>query len=115
MIKKQKKEKSANQLVNSDKDDLLDIGQVLPEVRIKEYNFFDGTPILSMIPTVVKSSSLDYKTIAVGECMTGTIETVHANESNKRVVLKLGDFVRGVLTLEHMADHPLKVVPPKFT
>lgn len=88
---------------------------MLPEVRIKEFNFFDGAPILSMLPTVVKSSSLDYKTLAVGECLTGTIESVHANEANKRVVIKLGDFVKGVLSLEHMADHPLKVIPPKFT
>ena len=26
----------------------------------------------------------------------------------------MNDFVKGVLTLEHMADHPLKVIPPKF-
>ena len=30
-------------------------------------------------------------------------------------MLKLGDFVKGTLTLEHMAEHPLKVIPPKFT
>ena len=46
--------------------------------------------------------------------MTGTIESVHANETHKRVVIKLGDFVRGTLSIEHMADHPLKVIPPKF-
>jgi len=66
--------------VNSDKDDLLDVGQVLPEVRVKEFNFFDGLPILSMIDSVVKSSSLDYKTLAVGEFLTGKIESVSANE-----------------------------------
>ena len=114
--KKVKKDKDANQVVNEDKDDLLDIGQVLPEVRVKEYNFFDRMPILSMIASTVKSHSLNYKTLAVGECMTGTIESVHANEAIKRVVIKLGTgFVKGILSLEHMADHPLKVIPPKFT
>ena len=38
-----------------------------------------------------------------------------ANEAVKRVVFKLGDFVKGTLTLDHMADHPLKVIPPKFS
>ena len=64
--------------MNSDKDDLLDVGQVLPEVRVKEFNFFDGTPILSMLTSIVKSSSLDYKTLAVGQCLTGVIESVRA-------------------------------------
>ena len=30
-------------------------------------------------------------------------------------MLKLGDFLKATLPLEHMADHPLKVIPPKFT
>ena len=47
--------------------------------------------------------------------MTGTIESVFANDAQKRIVLRLGDFVKGTLTLDHMADHPLKVIPPKFT
>ena len=101
--------------MNSDKDDLLDVGQVLPEVRVKEFNFFDGMPILSMLTSIVKSSSLDYKTLAVGQCLTGVIESVHAEGSNRHVVMKLGDFVRATLPMYHMADHPLKVIPPKFT
>ena len=48
-----KKQKQAASVVNSDKDDLLDVGQVLAEVRIKEHNYFDGMPILSMLPSVV--------------------------------------------------------------
>ena len=113
--KRQRKEKDSSKIVNDDKDDLLDIGQVLPEVRVKEFNFFDGKPILSMKMDIVKSSSLDYKSLAIGECMTGTIESVNANDAQKHIVLKLGDFVKGTLSLDHMADHPLKVIPPKFT
>ena len=112
--KQAKKRKEADQVVNSDKDDLLDIRQILPEVRVKEFNYFDGMPILSMLPAVVQSGkALDYKTLTVGEFHTAVIESV--NEAKKSVTLKLGDFVRGTLPLEHMADHPLKVIPPKFT
>ena len=114
---KSKKSKKAQKqgVVNSDKDDLLTVGQTLPEVRVKEFNFFDGMPLLSMMPSVVGSSSLDYRTLTVGEFHNATIEKVHdAPGQPKRIVLKLNDFVRGVLALEHMADHPLKVIPPKL-
>lgn len=101
-------------MVNSDKDDLLDIGKVLPEVRVKEFNYFDGMPILSMMPNVVANGSpLDYKNLRAGDTHTATIDSV--DQTNKKVTLKLNDFVKGFLTLEHMADHPLKVIPPKFT
>ena len=32
----------------------------------------------------------------------------------KTVYLALNEFVKGVLTVEHMADYPIKVIPPKF-
>lgn len=48
-----KKQKKAAAVINTDKDDLLNIGQVISEVRVKEFNFFDGMPILSMLPAVV--------------------------------------------------------------
>jgi ribosomal protein S1 len=49
----------------------------------------------------------------VGAYVTATIAEV--NESKKQVVLKLNDFVKGILPREHLADHPVKVIPPKFT
>ena len=94
---------------------MLEINQIISEVRVKEYNYFDGLPLLSMMPSVVKSESLSYKTLAVGAFHTGTIESVVADGAQKRVILKIGDFVKGTLPLEQMADHPLKVIPPKFT
>jgi len=48
-----KKQKKAAAVINTDKDDLLNIGQIIAEVRVKEFNFFDGMPILSMLPSVV--------------------------------------------------------------
>jgi hypothetical protein len=40
---------------------------------------------------------------------------VSVNELKKIVTLSLNDFVKGELRLEHMADYPVKVIPPKFT
>jgi ribosomal protein S1 len=31
------------------------------------------------------------------------------------VLMKVNDFVKGRLYIEHMADLPLKMIPPKFT
>jgi len=88
----------------------------LPVVRVKEHNYFDKVAILSMLPSVVESESLSYKTLTVGAFHKATIESIHSeNPANRRVILKIGNFVKGVLPLEHMADHPLKVIPPKFT
>ena len=56
---------------------MLDIGKVLPEVRVKEFNFFDGTPILSMLPShLANGAPLDYKTVAAGDFCNATIDTV---------------------------------------
>lgn len=87
----------------------------MPIVRVKEYNYFDKVPILSMLPSVVQSESLSYRTLTVGAFHTATIESVADDPSARRIILKIGDFVKGVLPIEHMADHPLKVIPPKFT
>ena len=93
--------------------DGLSVGQVILQVRIKEHNYFDGKPILSMKEEVLTASVLDYDSVNVGDITYATIESVNA--VNKQVSLKISEFVKGVLTLEHMADHPLKVVPPKLT
>mmetsp|Transcript_3298 Transcript_3298/g.3862 ORF Transcript_3298/g.3862 Transcript_3298/m.3862 type:complete len:324 (-) Transcript_3298:297-1268(-) len=107
--------KKTNKSIGTDKDNLLEVGSTVPIVRVKEFNFFDRMPILSMLPQVVQAESLDYKTLTVGAIHQATIEKVITDEANKRVILKIGDFVKGVLSLDHMADHPLKVIPPKFT
>ena len=90
----------------------MSVGEVLSQVRVKEYNYFDGMPVLTMKPDAMEGV-LDYKSINVGDCHTATIESV--SEIKKIVTLTLNDFVKGTLTIEHMADHPLKVIPPKFT
>ncbi len=53
---------------------------MLDKVRVKEINYFDGKPILSMREDVVNTSALNYKTLQVGMFVQGTIEEVKEQE-----------------------------------
>lgn len=106
-----KKSKKVKKAVNP--ETLLQVGQTIPNVRVKEFNFFDGRPILSMKEDVLSASALDYDSLKVGDTTYATIDSV--NSQTKCLTLKISDFVKGILPLEHMAEHPLKVIPPKLT
>ena len=90
----------------------LEVGQKLEKLKVKEINYFDGVPILSMREDVLNAASLNYHNIKCGDFINTTITEV--NEEQKYVALSVNDFVRGRLYLEHMADYPLKVIPPKY-
>lgn len=104
--KKDKKKKK------TDSDDLT-VGSVIEKVRVKEINFFDGVPLLSMKSEIVASPALDYNSLEIGQFVNATIESV--NELRKTITLRINDFVKGTLRIEHIADYPVKVLPPKFT
>lgn len=91
----------------------LEKGQKLEKVRVKEINYFDGCPILSMREDIVGTMALNYDQITCGMYINATIDEV--NVKDHYVVLKVNDFVKGRLYIEHMADLPLKVLPPKLT
>lgn len=91
---------------------MLSDGQVLQKVRVKEFNFFDLMPILSLKEDLISGGSLDYASLELGSTHQAIIESI--NETKKEVILRLNDFVKGVLSIQHMADNPLKVIPPKF-
>lgn len=92
--------------------DELNVGQVLNNVKIKEINYFDRVPILSMRGTVLASKSLNYHMIEVGQFYQAKIAKV--NLDKKFITLSINDFVKGNLHIEHMADNALKVLPPKL-
>lgn len=95
-----------------DPETVLQVGQTLPNVRVKEFNYFDGRPILSMKEEVLNASALDYDSLKVGDVTYATIDSINPN--GKSLTLKISEFVKGTLPIEHMADHPLKVIPPKL-
>lgn len=70
-------------------------------------------PILSMRDDIVSSDALDYSSLQVGTFVKAVIEEVITER--KCIVLRVNEFVKGFLYLDHMSDHPLKTLPPKFT
>lgn len=90
---------------------VLEVGQTLEQVKIKEINYFDGAPILSMKPSVLKQSALNYQMVVPGQYLDAEVEKV--NLEKHFVELRCAGL-KGFLHIEHMADHPLKVIPPKF-
>jgi ribosomal protein S1 len=90
----------------------LEKGQKVDRVRVKEINYFDGCPILSMREDIVGSAALTYDSLRCGMYLNTMIEEV--NTQDKYITLKINDFVKGRLYLEHMADLPLKTMPPKL-
>lgn len=61
---------------------------------------------------ILASSSLNYDNIKCGDFISAIISEV--NEEQKYVSLHVNEFVKGRLYLEHMADYPLKMIPPKY-
>jgi ribosomal protein S1 len=119
--KKLREEKEAEQDEDEEKEAIEDKynrveltkGQKIDKVRVKEINYFDGCPILSMREDIVGSAALTYDQLKCGIYLNAVIDEVNAQD--KYIVLKLNEFVKGRLFLEHMADLPLKTLPPKLT
>jgi len=62
---------------------------------------------------IIGTVALNYDSLQCGQYLTATIEEVVPED--KYIVMKVNEFVKGRLYLEHMADLPLKVLPPKLT
>ena len=93
--------------------EVMEIGHVLEEVRVKEWNFFDGMPLISAQKGSQGESVLNYQMVTAGMYLTATIETVKPEKD--LVILSVNDFIKGHLYIENMADTPLKTMPPKLT
>ena len=59
---------------------------------------------------ILKAEAFDYSQIVPGMFMRATIKDV----ASKGILLKVNSFVEGVLPLDHMAEMPVKTIPPKF-
>lgn len=90
----------------------MEVGETIKAVKVKEVNWFDGVPVVSVRDTLVGADQLNYHQIQIGEYLTATITKVDAPRAC--VVLRVNDFVQGNLHIEHMSDNPLKIIPPKF-
>lgn len=93
--------------------EILEVGKELQQIKVKEINYFDGLPIVSLKKSILDTLSLNYAMIQVGQYVKAKIEKV--NTDKMFVTLAVNEFVKGNLHLEQMADNPIKVMPPKFT
>lgn len=81
-------------------------GQVIPEVRVKEINWFDGLPVVTIRQALLGADCLNYHQMSVGQYVKATVARV--DTINKFVVFKINEFIQGKLNIEHMGDGPLK-------
>jgi hypothetical protein len=56
----------------------LEKGQKIDRLRVKELNYFDGVPILSMRDDIVSTAALTYDSLTCGQYLNATIEEVNA-------------------------------------
>jgi ribosomal protein S1 len=90
----------------------LTVGQTLETVKVKEINYLDRTPIVSIRPSLLGTDALNYSTIEAGQYFSAMIEKV--NLEKKFITLAVNSYVKGNLHIEHMADNNIKQMPPKF-
>jgi ribosomal protein S1 len=90
----------------------LKVGQALDRVKVKELNYFDGCPILSLKDSLLGQQVLNYHQIKAGQFLKAKVAKAHPEKG--LVVLQVNDFIQGHLHLEHMADQPIRVIPPKL-
>ena len=90
----------------------MTVGQTLETVKVKEINYLDRTPIVSIRPSLLGTDALNYSTIEAGQYFSAMIEKV--NMEKKFITLAVNSYVKGNLHIEHMADNNIKQMPPKF-
>lgn len=83
------------------------------EARVKEINYFDGVPMISLKQEVTKPSAVNYQSVKVGQVFEEAIIS-KVDAEGRFVELKLSEFVTGRLYLEHMAEQPCKLIPAKY-
>ena len=61
---------------------------------------------------IVKAEVFDYSQIVPGAFLQATVESA---TDRKSLILKVNSFVKGEMPLDHMAEMPVKMIPPKFS
>ena len=70
-------------------------------------------PMLTMKPSIVENTGMDYSSMKVGEVVKAKIQSV--NSDHGIVTLAVNDFIRGTLSIEQMGGDTLyKHLPSKF-
>ncbi len=89
-------------------------GDVVKSVKVKEFNYFDGV-YLALLDSA-PAELVTWQNIEVGQILTATVDKVVAGDPKKgpHILVKINQFLSGVLPLEHMADRPMAHIPEKL-
>ena len=90
-------------------------GDAVKSIKVKEFNYFDGV-YLALMDSSKSDEIVTWQNIEAGQMVTGTVEKVVPSDPKKgpHVLLKINQFLGGILPLEHMADRPVAHVPEKI-
>lgn len=104
--------KRKKDLIESRKKEGFEIGEVLKcNVRIKEFNYFDNTPIVSSMEGINESAVLNWDNIKGGITVEGIIREV---VEDNYIVVDLNDKIFGRVYKAHLTDAPSKHISKKL-
>lgn len=105
--KKRKKEE-----VNSKELPGFEVGEPLGcNIRIKEFNYFDGLPIASSLEGINESAVLNWDNVKGGITVEGTIREV---VEDNYVVVDINEDIFGRVYRAHLSDAPQKTISKKL-
>lgn len=90
---------------------MFSVGDKIGPIKLKEMNYFDNTYIVSLREDILNEKYLNYNSIKAGMYLNGTISSI---ENNKFVVVKINEFVEGILYPIHMSSVSQTAIPKKF-
>ena len=88
------------------KNNQIQLHQKFSNVLIKEYNYFDDNPIITLIQP---SELLTYNTLKIGQFLDVKIKNI----SDSQITCLISNYIEGIIPLFHLTDHPLKKFPKK--
>ena len=90
----------------------LDVDQILPwNLRIKEFNYFDGIPLVLPLHDNIGSVSLSWSTLRAGATIEGTIKEIFEEDY---VVIEINSFISGRVYRTHLTDVPQNRISKKI-
>ena len=96
--------------INIDSNQILKQNDIIPKIRVKEYNFFDDRPILTAKSSEIDKNIYTWENICIGQILEGTI----TNLTKEDIYIRINHFIFGKLNKNQITDFPLNSIPKKF-
>lgn len=73
--------------------------------RIKEFNYFDHSAVITMKPSLINKTHLTIHDLEAGKMVNGVIKSVLKDNNNKLVIV-LSPAVQAIIQDYHQYDNP---------